>query len=86
MQLTGQDVRENHGVELAILYEEPAVGNEVLRWVSERDLGSGPYRWMIFERRGDPVLAYSGPFMAPARTGAQVTVRLMLAGYDERPP
>lgn len=59
--------------------------NEVLWWVSQKDLGTGPYRWLIAAGPGGPVLAYSDPFLVPDRRGEQTTITLTLKTTLVRP-
>lgn len=49
-------------------------------WWLERALcGRGPFRWVVYEQRGGPLLARSAPFHLPARAGEAVTVEMSLA-------
>jgi hypothetical protein len=48
--------------------EEPGIGKKV--WVVEdKDLGDGPFRWLLYARPGGPLAAISDPFYLPAAPG-----------------
>ncbi|GIK56642.1 MAG: hypothetical protein BroJett015_23050 [Chloroflexota bacterium] len=43
-------------------------------WVGGENLGSGPYRWVIYERQGGAALLTSSPFSLPARGGETMVI------------
>lgn len=43
-------------------------------WVDGKDLGAGPFRWVIYERQGGAALLTSNSFMLPARGGETMVV------------
>jgi hypothetical protein len=48
--------------------EEPGIGKKV--WlVEDKDLGDGPFRWLLYARPGGPLAAISDPFYLPAAPG-----------------
>ena len=47
-------------------------------WVAQDDLGTGPFRWLIYESEGGELLAISDLFDLPAAGGAMVTVKVSL--------
>ena len=48
-------------------------------WVAERDLGTGPFRWVIYEGKGGRRLVQSEPFDLPGSVNASVLVEVSLA-------
>ena len=56
-----------------------AVTGEKTWWVGARDLGTEPFRWMVFQRQDGPLLATSEPFELPTLAGQTVEVTLSLA-------
>lgn len=46
-------------------------------WVAAKDFGRGPFRWVITQGKGGPVLSASEPFYLPA--GANETVKVNMA-------
>lgn len=48
-------------------------------WLSSDNFGQGPFRWVVYERRGSAVMATSDPFDLPGRPGEMVTVEVALA-------
>jgi len=47
-------------------------------WVAEDDLGTGPFRWLVYVRADRPAVATSDPFDLPAATGQKVTVEVAI--------
>lgn len=47
-------------------------------WVAEDDLGTGPFRWVVYHGPGGAPLGTSEPFDLPERTGQSVIVELSL--------
>jgi hypothetical protein len=43
-------------------------------WVAPRDLGTGPFRWVVYAEGGGAYLARSEAFALPATLGGQRTV------------
>ena len=43
-------------------------------WVAEKDFGTGPFRWLVYQEQGGPMLAASESFDLPAFNGAIVSV------------
>ncbi len=54
------------------------VGQKEL-WVAKDDLGTGPFRWKVYQGEDGPVLATSPEFYLPLETGNVVSVDLELA-------
>jgi len=54
-----------------------AVGRKAW-WVAEDDLGTGPFRWLIYRDEGGRSLAASEPFHLPSFNKETVTVELTL--------
>jgi hypothetical protein len=48
-------------------------------WVVKSDLGTGPFRWVIYRSRQGPRLATSQPFDLPDTEGRTVRVEVSLA-------
>jgi len=48
-------------------------------WAAEDDLGSGPFRWMVYRARGGRLLATSEAFYLPGSIGATTTVVVSLS-------
>jgi hypothetical protein len=44
-------------------------GQQKVWWVLGKDFGTGPFRWVVYQRRGGPVWALSQPFWLPAGAG-----------------
>jgi hypothetical protein len=47
-------------------------------WLANDLLGRGPFRWVVYERQGGPVMAVGEPFHLPAARGRIVTVKVSL--------
>ena len=47
-------------------------------WVAEKDWGTGPFRWAIYQSQDGPVLAESEPFQLPDASGQRLIVELPL--------
>ncbi|MCL4263062.1 MAG: hypothetical protein KJ069_07595 [Anaerolineae bacterium] len=43
-------------------------------WVGGEDLGTGPFRWVVYERPGGNVVLTSDPFTLPARSGETMVI------------
>jgi hypothetical protein len=43
-------------------------------WVGASDLGTGPFRWLVYSSPGESLLATSAPFDLPDSQGASFTV------------
>jgi hypothetical protein len=48
-------------------------------WVARADLGKGPFRWVVYQRRGAKLLAQSESFDLPHVVGETVSVGISLA-------
>ena len=56
-----------------------AVANGRIEWaVEEKDFGTGPFRWLVYDSEGDYVLEASEVFQLPDRSGGRVVVSLLL--------
>lgn len=53
-------------------------GNHKLWWVADKDLGTGPFRWVIYQDQAGPPLAASEPFYLPNVSGMRVQVDVTL--------
>jgi len=50
-----------------------------VRWyVGKEDLGSGPFRWLVYDAQDGRLLATSDLFDLPERAGQTVEVAIML--------
>ena len=47
-------------------------------WVAGGDLGTGPFRWLVYGAQGGPLLIASDPFDLPAESGGTVVVEVTL--------
>ena len=47
-------------------------------WVAEKDFGTGPFRWAIFQGQRGELLSVSEPFDLPDSTGATATIEVLL--------
>jgi hypothetical protein len=47
-------------------------------WVYQRDLGTGPFRWLVYDRPGGKLLAKSSSFNLPGVSGQTVAITLDL--------
>jgi len=47
-------------------------------WVAKPDLGTGPFRWRVYQGRERRLLATSDPFDLPGTAGETITVRVSL--------
>jgi hypothetical protein len=47
-------------------------------WVAEKDFGTGPFRWMVSQGKGGPLLAASQPFDLPSVNRATATAKVLL--------
>jgi hypothetical protein len=47
-------------------------------WVAQRDLGTGPFRWLVYRSKGGPLSVASEPFDLPAGSGGTVVVEVTL--------
>jgi len=54
------------------------VGNQKLWWVADKDLGTGPFRWVVYQGQAGPSLAVSEPFHLPDLSGRKVQVDVTL--------
>ncbi len=43
-------------------------------WAGEEDLGTGPFRWLVYQKQGGPLLTVSDPFYLPTIPGSVVTI------------
>lgn len=57
----------------------PNEDGQVIWWVASRDLGTGPFRWLVYESPDtDELLVTTAPFDLPDRTGQQTTITVEL--------
>jgi len=48
-----------------------------MRWqVAEKDFGSGPFRWVVYDKDGGRLIAVSGSFTLPNSGSQTVTVQM----------
>jgi hypothetical protein len=45
-------------------------------WVTEGDLGKGPFRWLLYQKRDGKLLRTSAPFLLPSRNNQTTEVTL----------
>ncbi len=48
-----------------------------LWWVAPRDMGTGPFRWRLYDLDGEEVIAVSPAFHLPEATGATIVVEIL---------
>ena len=48
-------------------------------WVADEDLGTGPFRWVVYQGRAGRELACSEPFDLPGAVGETVRVEVLLS-------
>lgn len=51
-------------------------GNKKMWWVEAKDLGTGPFRWAIYQGQNGPLLASSESFHLPHRAGEILRVEV----------
>lgn len=60
--------------------EDITLGEQVVGWkrwwVDKKNLGAGPFRWVLYRDYGGPALATSEPFDLPATLGTVVMVEV----------
>jgi hypothetical protein len=49
-----------------------------LWWVAEKDLGTGPFRWVVYRHNGGKLLVTSEPFYMPSIAGKTMKVEVSL--------
>jgi hypothetical protein len=47
-------------------------------WVAERNLGTGPFRWLVYRGERGDLLAVSSPFQLPRHSGETLQVEMSL--------
>jgi hypothetical protein len=47
-------------------------------WVAAGDLGTGPFRWLVYDKQEGDLLASSEPFDLPAQPGQRVLIEVLL--------
>jgi hypothetical protein len=52
-------------------------GGQIRWWVSVKDYGTGPFRWIVTEQPSDPILAASQPFFLP-KANESLHIRLRM--------
>ena len=53
-------------------------GNQKVWWVARGDLGTGPFRWVLYEKQGGRALAFSSPFNLPSASGLTLRVTISI--------
>jgi len=53
-------------------------GHQKLWWVADKDLGTGPFRWVVYQDQAGPSLAVSELFHLPDLSGMKVRVDVTL--------
>jgi hypothetical protein len=53
-------------------------GDSQVWWVAPADLGKGPFRWQVYQSRGDKLLAESKPFSLPGGNRETARIEMML--------
>lgn len=48
-----------------------------LWWVDQKDFGSGPFRWVVTDGPGGPVVASSAPFNLPSEANTTLSVSIV---------
>jgi hypothetical protein len=51
---------------------------QVIWWVAEKDLGTGPFRWVVYEERDGALWAASESFDLPSHLGETTSVSIEL--------
>ena len=65
------------GLNQVVVKEDVVIGQNTW-WVAESDLGDGPFRWLVYQQQGGPLLATSEPFDLPDSVGGMVIVDVRL--------
>lgn len=47
-------------------------------WAGKKDLGTGPFRWQIYDYQGGSLLVTSEPFYLPEKTGSTLVLQPVL--------
>lgn len=47
-------------------------------WVAQKDFGTGPFRWAVYQSAGGELLGASDPFMLPAEANGPANVIVVL--------
>ncbi len=56
--------------------------NRQVWWVAPKDMGTGPFRWLVLDRDGGEILATSEPFYLPAVPGQLLVIEVFLDADD----
>jgi hypothetical protein len=75
---TWRDVESWQGTLDGVRGEGGAVVGHKTWWVAQRDLGTGPFRWLVYRSQGGPLSVTSEPFDLPAGGGETVGVEVIL--------
>lgn len=54
------------------------VKGRTIWWVEQKDFGKGPFRWVIQQGEGGPVVATSAPFTLPSQAKKALVVEVMV--------
>jgi len=54
------------------------VNGRTIWWVEQKDWGKTPYRWVVYQREGGPLLAISDEFALPTQQRQQLVVSVAL--------
>jgi hypothetical protein len=66
------------GLDGVVIDEDGIVVGEKAWWVAEPDLGTGPFRWMVYHGEGGELLAASEPFDLPESRDVSTMVEVSL--------
>jgi hypothetical protein len=47
-------------------------------WLADAHLGTGPYRWQVFDKHDDHLITTSDEFYLPSKSGELMAVDMML--------
>lgn len=61
-------------------FEKRGQNMEVIWWVAPGDYGKGPFRWVVYERKGsERIVAISQPFYLPNRNKSYLRLEVVLS-------
>ena len=73
---TWRDVESWRGTLDGVRGEDDGLTGHKTWWGARRDLGTGPFRWLVYRSRGGSLVVASEPFDLPAGAGKTVVVEV----------
>jgi hypothetical protein len=61
-----------------VIEKEGVIIGQKTWWVAEDALGTGPFRWQVYQDEGGRLLTTSNPFDLPGSDGSTVTLKVPL--------